>query len=64
VYVYDGLPPQVGRGGSPGSRLLASLCSDDIPHEEILLEATSGLLAVYYVEVFQIYSNYGDAKYV
>jgi hypothetical protein len=50
VYVYDGLAPHVGR--YPGSRLLASLCTHDIPHEEIILEATSGLLTVYYVEVY------------
>ena len=49
MYVYDGLPAFVGRYA--GSRLLASLCTDDMPEDQLTLEAASGVMAVYYAEV-------------
>ena len=49
VYVYEGLAPSVGR--YPGSRLLASLCTEDLPEEEITMEASTGIMTIYYAEV-------------
>jgi hypothetical protein len=51
VYVYDGLPAYVGRHAG-GSRLLGSLCTEDVPEDgDLRLEASSGIMTVHYSEV-------------
>jgi hypothetical protein len=58
--VYDGLPAYVGRYAA-GSRLLGSLCTEDVPEDgDLRLEASSGIMTVHYSEVcvshvFRIY---------
>ncbi len=49
--MYDGLTAYVGRyAGS--SRLLGSLCTEDLPEEgDLRLEASSGIMTVHYSEV-------------
>jgi hypothetical protein len=51
VYVYDGLPAYVGRYAG-GSRLLGSLCTEDLAEDgDLRLEASSGIMTVHYSEV-------------
>jgi hypothetical protein len=51
VYVYDGLPAYVGRYAG-GSRLLGSLCTEDVPEDgDLRLEASSGIMTIHYSEV-------------
>jgi hypothetical protein len=51
VYVYDGLPAYVGRYAG-GSRLLGSLCTEDVPEDgDLRLEASSGIMTIHYTEV-------------
>jgi hypothetical protein len=48
--VYDGLPAYVGRYA--GSRLLGSLCTEDVPEDwDLRLEASSGIMTIHYSEV-------------
>ncbi len=50
--MYDGLPAYVGRYAAGSSRLLGSLCTEDLPEDgDLRLEASSGIMTVHYSEV-------------